>query len=181
MRVYDEAKDPNETKDYTFDWSPLLASGETVDSHVVAFVEAAGTASPSQSLASNISRVWLAGGTHGEQAIYTITATTNGGRILEEAFGVNVVDSVLGPVAETDIERLTREIGELKAQRVNIATGNAIIDIWRDGRRLRKKAGSLAEINDLIRQLESELVAAQIAAGITPTNRRRPIALAYRN
>lgn len=173
MQIFDQTLDPSETKDFTFDWSPRLGSGETVSSQVVSFVNAAGTTSPSNSVASPVSRVWLTGGNPGERVIFTIAATTSAGRTLEEAFGVDVVDTVLGPSAETEIERLTREIAECKAQRVKVATGNAVVEVWRDGRKLRKHISTLAELNDLILVLEGELSAAQTAAGIVNVAPRR--------
>lgn len=181
MQVFEETLDPSETKDFAFDWSPQLGDGETVLSQTVTFIDAAGTTSPSNSLASPISRVWLTGGTHGLGAIFTIRAVTSGGRTLEQALAVNVVDSVLGAPAETEIERLTREIAECKAQRVNVALGNAVVEIWRDGRRIKKLISTINELNSLIRVLEGELVSAQVAAGVTTTSRRRAITLGYRN
>ena len=58
MDIYAETKDPSEVKDYTWDWSPALETSETVSSHTVTMISAAGaTLSPSASLASNVSRV----------------------------------------------------------------------------------------------------------------------------
>lgn len=173
MQIFDESLDPSETKDFAFDWSAQLGDGETVTSHSVAFIDAAGTTSPINTLATPVSRVWLTGGTHGSRAIFTIRANTSGGRTLEAALGVNIVDSVIGPAAETGIERLTREIKECKAQRINVATGNAVIEVWRDGRRVRKHISTIDELNELIRVLEGELAEAQVAAGITTASPRR--------
>ncbi len=181
MRVFEETLDPGETKDFAFDWSPQLGDGETVSSQTVTMIDAAGTTNPLNSLASSISRVWLAGGTVGLRAIFTIRATTSGGRTPLQALAVDIVDSVLGAAAETEIERLTREIRELKAQRIKVASGNAVIDVWREGRRIRKHVSTIDELNSLIRLLEGELVSAQVAAGVTPTTRRRPIALVWNN
>jgi hypothetical protein len=94
----------------------------------------------------------------------------------------HVVGTTDVPAAsETEIERLTREISELKTQRINVASGNAVIDVWREGRRIRKHVSTIDELNSLIRLLEGELVSAQVAAGVTPTTRRRPIALVWNN
>lgn len=92
-----------------------------------------------------------------------------------------IVGSDHVPTTETEIERLTREITELKAQRINVASGNAVIDVWREGRRIRKHISTIEELNSLIRLLEAELVSAQVAAGVTTTSRRRAITLGYRN
>lgn len=174
MKVYDETKDPSETKDYVYDWSAQLSSGETIDSRTVTLVDAAGASNTSSSISGALTRVWLAGGTHGLRCLFTVQIVTSGGRTLEESFGVDIVDSVIGPASETEIERLTREIAEIKAQRVNVALGNAVIDIWRDGRRLRKHISSIAELDALVRTLEAELSAAQVAAGaVTEAPRRR--------
>lgn len=181
MEVFSEAHDPSETKDFAFDWSPKLGDGETVVSQFVTFIDAAGTTNPSNSLASPISRVWISGGMHGQRAIFTISVTTSGGRTLEVALGVNVIDSVLGPAAESEIDRLTRQIAEAEAQRHNVALGNAVVEIWRDGRRITKKIATMAELETYIRDLRAELTSAQISAGIAPTRRRRAIGLAWRN
>lgn len=181
MQVFEETLDPSETKDFAFDWSPQLGDGETVSSQTVTMIDAAGTTNPSNSLASPVSRVWLAGGTVGLRAIFTIRAVTSGGRTLEAALAVDIVDSVLGVTAETEIDRLIREISELKAQRINVASGNAVIDVWREGRRIRKRVSTIDELNSLIRVLEGELVSAQVAAGVATTSRRRAITIGYRN
>lgn len=181
MIIFEEALDPSETKDFSFDWSPQLGDGETVTGHFVTFVDAAGTTNPSNSLASPVSRVWLSGGTHGGRAIFTILATTSGGRSLEAAFGVNIVDVLVGPTAETSAEELTRMIREAKGQRHAAALGSAVIDVWRDGRRVRRQVASLEELNNYIRILESDLTQAQIDEGITPTRRRHAMTVAYRN
>lgn len=179
MQVYSETLDPSETKDYAFDWTPALATGEVVLSQVVTFVAAAGTTNPSNSLTTPMSRVWLSGGTHGSRAIYTIKATTDQGRTLEESFGVDIIDTAIGAATLTDVERITAEIVTAKATRAKVAAGEAIEDFWRDGRRIRRKVPAIKELNDLIMALERELdEATQIASGY---NKRRPIGLAWRN
>lgn len=72
-------------------------------------------------------------------------------------------------------------ISEAESKRHEVALGSAVIEIWRDGRRITRTVTSVKELNAYIAQLKTELTAAQIAEGITPTNRRRPIGLAYRN
>ena len=179
MQVYTETLDPNENKDYSFDWTPYLASGENVASHVVTFIDAAGTTSAQNSVASPYSRVWLTGGTHGGRVIYTIRATTDQSRTLEEALAVDIVDTAIGPVEQTEVARISAEIAVAKATRAKVMAGEAIEDFWRDGRRVRRKVPSLKELNDLIMTLERELSEASlVAAGL---NKRRPIGLAWRN
>lgn len=181
MHLYKETKDPSETKDYAFDWGPKLAEGETISAIAVALVDAAGCGNPSNSEASGVTRVLLSSGSHGQRCVYTVRVTTSGGRTLEEAFGVDVVDTVLGAPVETEVDRLTRQIAEAKAQRHKVAKGEAVVEVGRDGRRMVRKFASMGELEAYIRALESELAAMQIEAGETPTRRRRAIGLAWRN
>lgn len=179
MELYAETLDPSETKDYSWDWSPKLAEGETVTSQVVTFVASAGTSNPSNNLASPISRVWLSGGTHGQRAIFSIVATTSAGRTLDTALAVDVVDNALTPAEPSDVERITAELAAARALRSKIVSGDAITELWRDGRRVRKQVPSLEEITNHIVRLERDLSQANsVADGGT---RRRAISLAYGN
>lgn len=72
-------------------------------------------------------------------------------------------------------------ISEVEAQRQKVALGQAFVDIWRDGRRVTVEVTGLADLEKYLQTLRSELVEAQIAEGVTPTRRRRPITYAYRN
>lgn len=72
-------------------------------------------------------------------------------------------------------------IDEAEAKRHEVATGGAVVEFWRDGRRITRKISSIDELNAYIQTLKSELVEAQIAEGITPTRRRRAIGLAWKN
>ena len=122
--VYPESKDPNELKDYVFDWTAKLADGETVSSQTVTLIDAAGTTNPSNSLASGISRVWLQGGTHGSRAVFTIQVTTSGGRTLEVALGVDIIDSTIGPSRVTQLEAL---LAEAEQARHDVAIGDQLV------------------------------------------------------
>jgi hypothetical protein len=133
LQIYGESKDPNELKDYEFDWSAQLADGETVVSQVVSFVDAAGTTNPTNSVSSPYSRVWLAGGTSGQLAVFTILATTSGGRSIEAALGVNILDSVTVP---TDIQGLQEDLVAVNAAIRRFMAGEVIKDVSRDGRRI---------------------------------------------
>lgn len=182
MHLYKRPKSPGETIDYGYTWSNELSDGETIVSASVVFVDAGGTTNPSPGISSAdaITRVWLAGGTHGQRVVYTVTITTSGGRTLDEAFGVDIVDSVTGPAAETDIAKLTRMISEAVDARHKLATGTDVVDVWRDGRRMRFQKSKIAELDAYITNLRSDLTAAQVDAGVTPTRRRRAIGLAWR-
>lgn len=85
---------------------------------------------------------------------------------------------------ETLAERITRletEIAQAEAQRALVAQGRAVIDAWRDGRRVRYQVPTLAELEDHIRALKSELHEAQVLAGQSPTTSRRAIDIGWIN
>lgn len=181
METYTKPKDPSETDVFAFDWSPRLGDGETISSVTAALAQAAGCTILSATNDSKWTRVTLSGGTAGGDAIWTALIATSGSRTIEEAFRVAIVDTVLGAVAETEAERITREIVEAVAMRQTVALGQAVTELSRDGRRITKAVPTLAQIEAHIRNLRSELTAAQIDAGTTPTRRRRAIGLGWRN
>lgn len=87
-------------------------------------------------------------------------------------------------MAELPIDRVIRlqeEIAQAEAQRALVAQGRAVIDAWRDGRRIRYQVPTLAELEEHIRALKSELYEAQIEAGQHPTPQRRAISLGWAN
>lgn len=77
------------------------------------------------------------------------------------------------------ISELETMIAEAKAHRHQIALGNAVIEVWRDGRRVRKHIANSAELENYIRSLERELE--NLTAANAGRPKRRPIALAWRN
>lgn len=77
------------------------------------------------------------------------------------------------------IYRLKEEIAQAEAQRALVAQGRAVIDAWRDGRRVRYQVPTLAELEDHIRALKSELYEAQLEAGENPRPRRTAIGVRY--
>lgn len=70
-------------------------------------------------------------------------------------------------------------IGEAEAHRHDVATGGAVIDVWRDGRRIRKHISDIDELNAYIDRLNTEYAAA--VASEAGSNRRRPISLRWAN
>lgn len=85
-------------------------------------------------------------------------------------------------MAETPAEAVARieiELGQVRAARALAASGKQVEDVWRDGRRVRYSTFSLQEFSDHIRQLEGELYAAQVAAGIETAPRRTAIGVCY--
>jgi hypothetical protein len=180
LHIYPETKDPNETRDYAFDWSARLVGGETIEgSPEVEFVEAAGTSNPSNSVADGITRVWLSGGAHGERVIFTVRVSTSGGRTLEESFGVDIIDTVIGPAVETEVQKLTRLLGEARAARQALMAGERVTEVWRDGRRVVYAGITLDQLGRAILTLERELEAAK--ADEAGRSRRRAIRLGWRN
>lgn len=182
MRVYSERpKSPGETVDYAYDWSTSeMVDGETISTVAVAFTDTGGTTNPSTTKSDTITRVWLSGGTHGRRATFTVTIVTNAGRTIDEAFGVDIVNKITGPAVETDVAKLERYIAEAEAARHKLMTGVDVVDVWRDGKRMRFQKVKLAELNDYIAGLKGQLTTAQITAGVAPTSRRRAISLAWR-
>ncbi len=77
------------------------------------------------------------------------------------------------------IARLQTEIAQAEAQRALVAQGRAVVDVWRDGRRVRYQVPSMAELEEHLRVLRSELYEAQTLAGQNPTPRRRAIDLGW--
>lgn len=179
MQIYQETKDPSELKDYSFDWAPRLGAGDAVVSHVVSLIDAAGASVPSESVAGNVSRVWFSGGNHGERIVFTVRATTSAGNVLEESFGVDVVDSTWSPPAETGIERLTRYLSEAEAALHQLATGTQIVDLWHDGRRRRYAQQDVVSLQSYVDWLNRQLEAAIATENGRP--RRRAIGIAWRN
>jgi hypothetical protein len=128
LHVFEETKDPSELKKFTIEWAAELSGSETIASQVVTFVEAAGTTSPTESHDSTNSYVWLDGGTHRGQAVFTVKMVKSTGESIERAFAVNIVDTVIGTE--------TSEIDRLKALRIVLqdaqlnAVGGGVQEVW---------------------------------------------------
>ena len=91
-------KDPDEVKDYVFGWNgttpgPALSSGDSVSSYIVG-VEAGLTLDSSEEYEDDAVRVWLSGGTDGNDYTVTCTVTTAQGRTLEATMLIKVRDSL---------------------------------------------------------------------------------------
>lgn len=181
MEKYADSLDPSEVKDFSADWSGQIGEGDMITAiDAVTFINAAGTTQPSPaSFTGNITRVWLTGGNHGETAVFLVRITTVGQRTLERSFSVVVVDNAITISAETDVERITREITEIKAQRHKVMTGDGVIEVQRDGRRVKKFVASLREFEQMIATLDRELAEATAIAAGSP--RRRPVRLGWAN
>lgn len=183
MKTFTDPKDPSETVDYEIDWAPRLSSGESVASQVVAFIDAAGTTNPTNSLASNVSRIWLAGGTHGSRCVFTVTVTTDGGRTLEDAFGVSIVDVVLGETAPTELETWKARLSEAELALHELSIGDKPVEIWRDGRRLTYPKSSIRELSAYVDWVKNKVANLEYAStgGSADgfTSQRRPFIPVY--
>ena len=167
MELYSETLDPGETKDFAWDWSPKLAAGETVSTQTVAWIDRAGTTSPSDSVASNISRVWLAVGTPGGRAIWTITAQTNQGRTFEAALAVDVVVNAYAEPGGTELDRLAALKAALQDAALTAVTGS-VVEVWngRYGNKMKYQSMKYAEIQAALVEVDRLISAEQsVAAG----------------
>ena len=81
-------KDPCAVLDYAFDWNAWLASGETINSHVVTVPT--GLTNDSDSESGGIVTVWLSGGTAGTSYIVACKIVTGDGRTEERSITVRV-------------------------------------------------------------------------------------------
>lgn len=169
MQVFAESLDPNESKDFFFNAAPLLPESEGIAAvPVVNFAEANGVTCPLVSYSGKMVRIRLTGGTPGARATFTLTITGDATppTVLEVGLGVNVVDSIIGPTAETPTETLTRYIAEAKAKRHDVAMGDVVVDVWRGGKRMKMTAPTLEQLNAYIAEMERELASlTAVAAG----------------
>lgn len=74
---------------------------------------------------------------------------------------------------------LQNMLAEAKAQRHVVALGNAVVEVWRNGRRVQVEVTSIEKLQDYIMALEREIDEQTMAdAG---KNKRRAITLAWPN
>jgi hypothetical protein len=80
------AKDPDEKLDYSHDFAPDLDAGETLvaGSTINIIADAGVTEWKPQEIGDTFLKIWLQGGTEGEQAQFTAHAVTSAGRVFEE-------------------------------------------------------------------------------------------------
>lgn len=90
MAVFSQTlrKDPNSVLDYGFDWSTWLASGETLSS--ATWTIPTGITSSSPQLGTDSAKIWLSGGTAGEEYIIACKVVTSANRTDERSFVVQV-------------------------------------------------------------------------------------------
>lgn len=85
-------------------------------------------------------------------------------------------------MSETPAEKVARletELGGLRAARALASQGKQVQDAWRDGRRIRYSTFTLEDYNRHERELEAQLQAAKVEAGMEVTPRRTAISGYY--
>jgi hypothetical protein len=83
-----DAKDPDEVKYYSMDWTNYLNTSATISTS--AWTVASGITAGANGTDGAIARVLLSGGTHGQNYIVTNRITTSDGETLERAGVVRV-------------------------------------------------------------------------------------------
>jgi len=90
MSIEAPNKDPDATLDYSLDWTPWLAYGETIASHTV--TAAAGITKVSDSETDGKINFRLSGGTVGVEYEITVEVTTSSGQIDQRTVTVLVAE-----------------------------------------------------------------------------------------
>lgn len=75
--------------------------------------------------------------------------------------------------------QIAAELADVRAARAAFMRGERIVDVWRDGKRLKFAEMSLADFNTAVTDLECEYAAAVDCE--IGRRRRRPTRLAWRN
>lgn len=176
--AYSDAKDPAATRPFTFDWAPQLAPGVVLESVTAAMVTPAGCSFiGGATFNGTTSRVYLSGGNPGEECVFEISAATSDGpELIVFAFGVRIADAAIKP---TEADEIAAEIKELKAARAQLARGERVLEVRRNGRQLTFGAVTLESLNALIQERERDLESARAQAAGRP--RRRAIRLSWAN
>ena len=86
------AKDPDEKKDYGFNWVPAL-NGDTIAGSTWVLPSGLTEATPAPSFDATTTTIWIEGGTAGENYKVTNRITTAAGRILEEQFTIRLLEA----------------------------------------------------------------------------------------
>ena len=93
----DNTIDPRETRDRSFDWTPQLATGETISTFTVSIVDATGAPATnatisSSSLTGNVVAYRITGATGATgSAVYVLCkVTTSKGQILDDTWTLTV-------------------------------------------------------------------------------------------
>lgn len=125
------SKDPDEVLD--FSWTVPLDDGDTITGTPTASVLAGTVSLGAPSVAGNLATVVISGGQPSENAIVKMTAQTAGGRTFVEEFLLKIAAVSAVP---TDADNLRADIAKLNQALMNLATGQTIKEVWRNGRRI---------------------------------------------
>lgn len=85
-------KDPQAVLDYRFDWTPWLATPETISTHVVTVPSGLTLESSAQTDSNKSVTAWLSGGVAGKSYRVTCRVVTSQGRTDERSAIINVVE-----------------------------------------------------------------------------------------
>jgi hypothetical protein len=145
MNVYRQDRD--ELLDYTFNWSPSLAAGETILTS--AWTVPAGITAGPTSLTDTTTTQWLSGGSMGEQYTITNTIATSDLREFERSFAVLIIasSSEVVPSAPTAITALDLISSSLRLIGVLASGETADGDQAQDG---------LSTLNDFIDEIRTQ-------------------------
>jgi hypothetical protein len=86
MPIY--TKDPGATKDYSFDWSDWLQTGETISTS--SWSVTSGITQVSESETTTTTTIWLSGGAAGQRYLCTNTITSSGGRTEKKSIVIDI-------------------------------------------------------------------------------------------
>lgn len=89
MIVAPDPKDPNDTDDFSLDWTNVLDTGETVSSVVVSVVSGGVTVNSSVA-SSPLTTARVSGGTAGTDAVILFRVTTSATRQLDESLKIHI-------------------------------------------------------------------------------------------
>lgn len=89
MIIAPDPKDPDDTDDFTLDWTNVLGSGESISS-VTCTVVSGGVTVASSSYNGSLTTARVTGGTAGTDAVVRFRITTSTSRQLDESLTIHV-------------------------------------------------------------------------------------------
>jgi hypothetical protein len=89
MIVAQDPKDPDDTDDFTLDWTNVLALGESISTLAVAIISG-GVTAPSSSISTVYTTARVSGGTAGTDAVIRFRITTSTSRQLDESLTIHI-------------------------------------------------------------------------------------------
>lgn len=154
--AWQRPKDPSEVVDYGHNWT-LDLGDDTIATSTWTAIEAAGTAPVSNSFAGGVTRVFLSGGNDGTAALWLNRITTSGGRTLEEAFQLSIVDRATVAAVPTAAETLQADRAAIVAARRKFLSGEAVREVTRAGRKLVFQTTSLKDFDDALAAIDRNI------------------------